>query len=155
MSNPNGRPRRPEWVRFVERIEFDPSGCWLWTGARNENGYAYFGWFRDDGRRVMGRAHRYAYERLVGPIPDGLTLDHTCRVRHCLNPAHLEPVSFAENQRRRRSATCKRGHDLTAPGATYGKGGKRGGCKRCNIASATAYNQAHKEERRLRRKAGA
>jgi len=66
--------------------------CWLWTGA-TRMGY---------GRLRIGRhivqAHRYAYELLVGPIPEGLTLDHLCRVRSCVNaPGHLEPVTLRTN----------------------------------------------------------
>lgn len=73
-----------------------PGNCWLWTGRLERNGYARF---RHDGQR--SGAHRYAYELEVGPIPDGLTIDHLCRVRHCVNPMHLEPVSGRENTRRR------------------------------------------------------
>lgn len=69
--------------------------CWLWTAQKNQGGYGRV--------KVHGKswvAHRYAYEMLVGPIPVGAVLDHTCRVRHCVNPRHLEPVTHAENVRR-------------------------------------------------------
>ena len=69
--------------------------CWPWWGAIGSNGY---GTATSDGFRVP--AHRFVYERLVGPIPEGLVLDHLCRVRHCVNPRHLEPVANAENVRR-------------------------------------------------------
>lgn len=67
-----------------------------------------------------GYAHRIAYELVVGPIPEGLTLDHLCRVRRCVNPEHLEPVTMGENLRRgmspamisKRTGICKRGHSL-------------------------------------------
>jgi HNH endonuclease len=69
----------------------DLGPCWLWTAATN---YGY-GVFRIDRRSIY--AHRYAYELLVGPIPDGLQLDHLCRVPPCVNPTHLEPVTHREN----------------------------------------------------------
>lgn len=81
--------------RLYERVDRRPAGCWLWTGTIAPNGYGYFA--------IKGRsqqAHRVAYELLVGPIPDGLDLDHLCRVRACVNPDHLEPVTRSENNRR-------------------------------------------------------
>ncbi|MGA4541309.1 HNH endonuclease signature motif containing protein [Uniformispora flossi] len=70
-------------------------GHWLWTGSTNRKGYGRF-WFQ--GRSE--EAHRVAYELFVGPIPDGLQIDHVCRVRPCVNPEHLEPVTHEENYRR-------------------------------------------------------
>jgi len=69
----------------------EETGCWLWIGA-TARGYGQI-WV--DGRTQP--AHRIAYELLVGPIPEGLQLDHLCRVRHCVNPEHLEPVTNREN----------------------------------------------------------
>lgn len=69
-------------------------GCWLWDGATT---YGY-GRFRVDNRSAL--AHRHSYEMHVGPIPDGLVLDHLCRVKACVNPAHLEPVTQQANVRR-------------------------------------------------------
>lgn len=80
---------------FEEKYTPEPmSGCWLWTG-QTHMGYGYF-W---DGR-TMARAHRWAYKRFVGDVPEGLVLDHKCRVRSCVNPDHLEPVTNQENGRR-------------------------------------------------------
>lgn len=74
----------------------DKSGeCWLWKGAINEHGYGHM---RSEGRFV--RPHRVAYELLVGPVPEGLVLDHLCRTPACVNPAHLEPVTQSENLKR-------------------------------------------------------
>ncbi len=69
--------------------------CWAWQGNINSKGY---GRLRING--VTWKAHRYYYERKIGPIPVGLQLDHLCRVRECVNPEHLEPVTHVEHSRR-------------------------------------------------------
>lgn len=71
----------------------DATGCWLWTAYTHPTGY---------GRIAIGgghtrNAHQVAYQLLVGPVADGLELDHLCRVRRCINPAHLEPVTHQIN----------------------------------------------------------
>jgi DNA-binding XRE family transcriptional regulator len=66
--------------------------CWVWLRNINEKGYGKIGW--------KTRAHRAYYERFVGPIPEGMMLDHLCRIRACVNPDHLEPVTNGENVRR-------------------------------------------------------
>lgn len=85
--------------RFQAKIEVQPDGCWLWTGARNPTArWAGYGvaWWKGANRL----AHRLIYELLVGPVPEGLVLDHLCRVPICVNPEHLEPVTQEENRRR-------------------------------------------------------
>lgn len=80
-------------TRFFAKVsEPDSNGCMRWTGAHVANGY---GQIRYDGRVVY--AHRVAYELMRGPIPEGLYIDHLCRVRDCVNPEHLEPVTHKEN----------------------------------------------------------
>jgi hypothetical protein len=71
------------------------TGCWLWSRHLNTDGYGQKG-----DRRVMRHAHIVYWERANGPVPDGLELDHLCRQRSCVNPAHLEPVTHLENIRR-------------------------------------------------------
>ena len=67
-------------------------GCWLWLGALQRDGYAHF---NRGGKTVS--LHRYMYERLVGPIPEGMDLLHSCDVRHCVNPDHVSPGTHQEN----------------------------------------------------------
>ena len=77
----------------------DPSGCWLWTGSRTRDGYGLIT-TREGGKQRRSYVHRIAYVKVHGFIPDGLEIDHLCRVRNCFNPSHLEAVTHAENLRR-------------------------------------------------------
>ena len=129
---------------FWSRIEKVPGGCWLWTGPVATNGY---GRASIDGKNIA--AHRYSYERLVGPISDGLELDHVktrgCTSRACVNPTHLEPVTHRENTLRGDTITadaarrthCPRGHALV-PGNLVPSSLKRGrrGCLTCSREKA-------------------
>ena len=91
----NGKPgRRTLSDRFWMKVCFT-GFCWEWTADRAKSGH---GRIRVDGRTQM--AHRIAYELLVGPIPEGLELDHLCRNTCCVNPDHLDPVTHLENMRR-------------------------------------------------------
>jgi len=81
--------------RIETNIEIDSNGCWIWLKCKNNGGY---GRIQVNGKPWL--THRVSYELYVGSIPQGLTIDHLCRVRHCCNPAHLEPVTSAENTRR-------------------------------------------------------
>jgi hypothetical protein len=118
------------------------SSCWEWTGYTDSNGY---GRLKLGGRISVSRAtHRIAYELLVGPIAEGLELDHLCRNRRCCNPLHLEPVTHRENMRRSdgivgrkaRQTHCKRGHEFTDQN-TYRR---PDGCRVCRTCARWAKN---------------
>ena len=72
-------------------------GCWHWLSSLSDHGYGLFGKSQGDGKSALVRAHRYSYELYTGPIPEGMDLDHLCRVRPCVNPEHLEAVLPATN----------------------------------------------------------
>lgn len=111
--------------RTLAAVATDPRSCWIWPVVRS------IGYGRAYGTR---QAHRVVYERLVGPIPAGLQLDHLCRTPACVNPWHLEPVTAAENQRRGKRAQqthCGRGHEFTAENTRIRGNGTRQ-CKTCS-----------------------
>lgn len=99
------------------------TGCHVWRGAKNRAGYGQFG-FGGDSKHML--AHRFAFESVNGPIPDGLVLDHLCLLPRCVNPAHLEAVTLEENNRRAlayssvfvrniKKTKCNQGHPLDGP----------------------------------------
>lgn len=93
----NGHQMRGTGPMWAE----NEAGCWIWQRSLDRAGYGVFGRPSryDPGRRVY-LAHRWVYEEMIGPIPEGLELDHLCRVPACVNPDHLEPVTRAENVQR-------------------------------------------------------
>lgn len=128
-------PRRDVYERFMEKVKVSATGCWQWTSTIKRDGYPGF-WL--DGAQL---AHRVSYELHVGPIPTGLTIDHLCENRSCVNPEHLQVVTRAENTSRARkgkslpprprSTHCKRGHEYTTDNTLPRPGGRRE-CKACN-----------------------
>lgn len=118
--------------RFWRRVD-KTDDCWIFTGGLTHNGYSQV-WV--NGAPIYG--HRFSYEELVAPIPAGMTLDHLCRRRACVNPSHLEPVSAVENTMRggaapainARKTACVRGHAFDSANTHVGPDGKRY-CRAC------------------------
>lgn len=144
-----GDPRLPPrfWLRV--KVESDGTGCWLWTGRVRPNGYG------SCSVRGEANAHRSAYAALVGPIPAGLTIDHLCRVRRCVNPAHMEPVTHLENVRRAAAFVdrsvkefCVRGHRVPDVGHLRLRDGRWrcAECHRENSRSTAARARARREQ---------
>lgn len=108
-----GRLPAPDPMSLLAKQE---DGCWLWMGPRKVSGYGVL-----RSKRAGHGAHRVFYDLFVGPIPEGMEIDHLCRVPSCVNPDHLEAVTPEENRRRSlspmghmlRTNTCKRGHEMT------------------------------------------
>lgn len=109
---------------------YDDDACWPWKGAFDSHGYGSYRWSTRPLRQTM--AHRIAFILVRGGVPDGLELDHLCRNTKCCNPRHLEPVTHAENIRRRSVAqtSCKRGHEFTTEN-TRRRQGKGRECRTC------------------------
>lgn len=143
--------------KFFDRVEAT-GFCWLWRGEVTDKGYgrSYL-----QGKTLY--AHRQSYQMLIGPIPEGLTLDHLCRIRNCVNPDHLEPVTLEENLARakrfrnlanthtrtrkpkRREGYCHNGHELTPDNVLIGKrsnGAERRQCKVCQHEVQERYRRS-------------
>lgn len=137
--------------RFWARVEMaGPDDCWLWLGPIDRDGYGK-AWRL----HLHLGAHRIAYELMVGPIPPGLVIDHLCRVRNCVNPSHMEPVTWQENIRRGiknpgpAMTHCKKGHEFTPENARISTSGKRV-CRACARANSAAYQLRKRETAALR-----
>jgi hypothetical protein len=130
--------------RFAAKVEFDGE-CWLWLASKDRCGYGQIFW----GGRPH-KAHRVAYALLVGPVPQGLELDHLCRNRHCVRPSHMEAVTHRENLKRGlrgvMTTHCPAGHPYdTANTHIQVSGGRR--CRACDRNRVNAANARRREVR--------
>lgn len=152
MSRPTVEERF--WSKVASRNEGE---CWLWIGAKNAQGYGHLSI-----NGAQFKAHRWSFQRHVGLIPDGFQIDHLCRVRNCVNPAHLDAVSAAENTLRAvpfrgpasvppRRSTCGKGHEFTPENTASKRPGKshwrmQRACKTCaRIRDAARYRNRQRQ----------
>jgi hypothetical protein len=128
---------RTEFSRFMQNVAIAGSDCWEWEGSKRSNGYGRFG-------APTKLAHRMSYEFFIGPIPDGMQLDHLCRNRGCINPWHLEPVSCRTNLLRGETLAsenaakthCSEGHPYSGDNLVVKSNGTRR-CRSCHNAEAS------------------
>lgn len=138
----DGTPEQRFWSNANQS-----DGCWLWLGSINEHGYGVI-WLGT--RRT--RAHRFGYELIIGPVSEGLDLDHLCRVRSCVNPAHLEPVTRQVNLLRGETIAaaaaqrthCPAGHEYTPENTRINRGSRI--CRECARIRDRARNRIRRRK---------
>jgi len=141
----NGPRPKPLAERIKAAVIVDENGCWRWQRYVRSNGYGQIGVPGVGGQYV----HRVAYETFVGPIPDGLQIDHLCRVRDCCNPDHLEAVTCRENLARGTGFVpvhiakthCPAGHPYDAENTYVRPSGTGRDCRRCKTAATTRWRR--------------
>lgn len=153
------RKKKPLFSRIGHLIDYEAeNGCWEFHGYIMPTGYGQV-W---DGVHRNALAHRAVFEAVVGPIPEGLHLDHICRNTICVNPEHLEPVTMKVNILRgegpsaliARTGKCLRGHDLVEGNLYYHPHPKKPGrreCLTCRVMRQDALNVRRREATRARR----
>lgn len=144
MSHPSMR-----FWKFVEKT----SSCWIWKGATAQ-GYGVMG---NGTHRGLVKAHRVSFEMHIGPIPKGLEIDHICRHRFCVNPAHLRAVTHVENMQngsKSLQTMCVNGHKLDKKNTAFLHAPGRASFRRCRKCHVINNDKSRKKMRELRKKAG-
>lgn len=141
------RRNRQDWLARLMRRSRVAGSCIIWTGPKTEDGYGYFS---KDSRNQ--KTHKVAYEAQNGLIPKDLVIDHLCRNRACLNPAHMEPVTNRENilrgvsfsAKNARKRACKNGHIFSGRNLRFRPDGSRR-CGSCNRIQQIKYRKRSEE----------
>ncbi|MCA1844613.1 MAG: HNH endonuclease [Actinobacteria bacterium] len=138
-----GTPFERTWNKFLV-----DDGCWLWTASIDADGYGRLGKGSDPTQPT--KAHVVLWNALRGPVPEGMELDHLCQVKHCVNPAHLEPTTHLVNCQRRpqyqsEKTHCPQGHPYDEEN-TYDNQGRRH-CRACMKVRNAKYEVKRKERR--------
>ena len=138
--------KRTALERFIAKTRDGPDDCWEWTACLIRGGYSQFS---ENGKNVLG--HRWAYEHWIGPIPEGLEIDHLCRNRWCVNPEHLEVVTRKENidrspieisKTRRKLTHCPQGHPYSGENLIITirrNNGRNRICRECHRIQSLEY----------------
>lgn len=146
--------RRRLFLAVLAWVEPNDDGCWIWQGYVDPCGYGRSSRLQ----RVERMAHRLSYRIFCVPIPEGMSIDHLCRTRSCVNPEHLEMVPIRENIMRGRTIAatnaakthCKRGHEFT-PENTYRTAQGNRGCIACRRQRQAIYDRRKRMEHAARR----
>lgn len=141
--------------RFWAKVQ-KTDGCWVWTGSRIRDGYGSFRLYLP--RESPFMAHRVAYTLVRGEIPAGLTIDHLCRNKSCVNPEHMEVVTLEENGRRGgidargrpkgQGIACRNGHPRTIENTRHRRDGQIR-CRICQQQERRRYKRRRREEKKL------
>jgi len=131
-----------EWF-FSKILEDEKTGCWIWASCKNNSQYPRFNLYK---KSYLG--HRFAYELFKGKIPDGLVMDHLCRIPACVNPEHLEAVTNKENTLRgigftainAKKMKCPQGHEYSWMNTLIDNYGKRS-CRTCRRLRIKKYQK--------------
>jgi hypothetical protein len=151
---------RPAVERFMSKVRVERWGwtwCWIWTGSKDKKGYGSFNYGPGQG---SGLAHRWSYEHFIGPVPDGMELDHyRCINPSCVRPSHLRPTISLDNSRNPRGrhnavkTHCKYGHEFTPENTKFintVKKGRRYTLRECRICRRRRRNHETRKYRARR-----